>query len=313
MAISGIRLNLSLPLAENPKGKEAKKVRGLFTAASGMLLGQLDLDRIANDLANVNTVGYRSQVSAKRSFPGALIYRREGGSPGGSPGTGAASSWMLAGITSGVGVDAGLDSRLADTIGSQAIGTLGQGVALDGLYFDLQPGRIQETGNPLDIALEDDSFLQVETQVGVLLTRAGNLKIDGTGTLVTAAGEPVLGENGLLRIPPGTSRLEIDADGRVWADGNLQGRLARVQVARPELLEPAGAARYRAGAAAGPLTPVPAGSGGVRPGALEFANVSPITGMVEMIAVTRAYEAASRVIQAYDEQYGRLLNAVVAG
>ncbi|MBE3576598.1 MAG: flagellar hook-basal body protein [Limnochordales bacterium] len=271
-------------------------MRGLFTAASGMLLRQLDLDRIANDLANVNTVGYRGQLPANRSFPGALIYRREGGGPGAGPGVGATSPWVSAG-----------------TITSQPIGTLGQGVALDGLYFDLQPGRIQETGNPLDIALEDDSFLQVETTAGVLLTRAGNLKIDSTGTLVTAAGEPVLGETGLLRIPPGTSRVEIDADGRVWADGSFVGRLARVQVARPELLEPAGAARYRAGAAAGPLTPVVAGSGGVRSGALEFANVSPITGMVEMIAVTRAYEAASRIIQAYDEQYGRLLNAVVAG
>lgn len=289
-------------------------MRGLFTAAAGMLLGQLDLDRIANDLANANTVGYRGQVAAQRSFPGALIYRREGGS-GVDPGAGATFPWALAGGNSGIGsaVVLGVGGQRVDTVGTQAIGTLGQGVALDGLYLDLQPGRIQETGNPLDIALEDDSFLQVDTPAGVLLTRAGNLQIDGAGNLVTAAGEPVLGENGPLRVPPGTSKVQIDADGRVWTDGNLQGRLARVRVARPELLEPAGAARYRAGAAAGPLTLVPAGSGGVRSGALEFANVSPITGMVEMITVTRAYEAASRVVQAYDEQYGRLINAVVAG
>lgn len=274
-------------------------MRGLFTAASGMLSSQLNLDRVANDLANVNTVGYRGEIFTHRSYPGATIHRFEGTSPFRLAATGRFSRGTVAAIR-------------------PVVGRIGQGTAIDGVYLNTEHGLLRETGNPLDVALEDDSFLQVVTPQGVLLTRAGNLTLDANGFLVTADGEPVLGEAGPLRVPPpgaggaGAARVEIDADGRLLVDGVVQGRLARVTVPRPELLEPAGANHFRVTGGSGAATPVPAGSGGVRSGWLEFANVSPITAMVEMIAATRTYEAAAKVVQAYDEQYGRLINAVLA-
>ncbi|MBE3583198.1 MAG: flagellar hook-basal body protein [Limnochordaceae bacterium] len=271
-------------------------MRGLYTAASGMLVQQLEMDRISNDLANSSTVGYRGQQSVYQGFPAVLLQQVSG----------TAKPWLT---TAGAGELAASRPR--------PVGGLEQGAALAGQFLDVTPGAIRQTDNPLDVALSDDSFLQVQggPGQGILLTRAGELHLDGQGRLVTAGGQPVL-----VELPGGgtgpitlTATPQIDEDGVLWVAGQTVGRLARVRVAAGQNLQPVGQGPYlQPTAASGAPTPVPAGSGGVQPGALEMANVEPVMSMVEMIAANRAYEASARLITTYDDTYAKLINAVMA-
>lgn len=160
---------------------------------------------------------------------------------------------------------------------------------------DFSQGGIQDTGNPLDVALLGEGFLTVETNAGVRYTRAGSLTLSPEGTLVTSAGHPVLGTNGTIEIGQ-ARRVTIDEHGQVLRDGVVLGQLARVRFAEPQRLVREGERLWSAPAGVEP-EPIDVR---VQSGALERSNVNALTEMSELIWISRAYEIFHRSIETFD-------------
>jgi flagellar basal-body rod protein FlgG len=212
--------------------------RGLYIAASGMLAEQARQDLIAHDLANASTPGYKPDRVASRSF-GEML--------------------------------------LTDTRNGQAIGGLGLGTQIDKQVTDTSPGPVRDTGEPLDFAVEGDGFFAVRTAGGVRYTRDGQFSASARGTLVTAAGDDVLG--------PGGAPIRIGAGGTV----------APTAVGVVGLTNPSRQGdNLFTGTAGGAAT------GTVRGGALEGSGVDPVHTMVEMLGSLRTFEAGQRVITTID-------------
>ena len=254
-------------------GKETLLIRGVYTAASAMLAQETAQAAIANNLANVNTSGYKADVATFKSFSFGALTRSENGA-------------------------------------RQSIGTLGAGSAPDEIALDLTPGALQATGNNLDVALPNArEFFVVQTPTGARLTRAGAFHASANGTLVDATGFPLVGRDGRsVRLPSGGPPATIDAGGNVvGANGQVIGRLEVVRLAPGAKAEKEGGRLLRVDNPAALQTvdrPV------LAVGSLETSNVSAVTEMVGMIAAMRAYEAASKVLQDEDETLGRALSEV---
>lgn len=170
-------------------------------------------------------------------------------------------------------------------------------VGLAGSSVDRTQGQILDTGNPLDVAIDGEGYFAVSTPAGVRYTRAGDFRLDGSGTLVTPQGHPVRGVDGKpIQIPAWAADVAIGNDGTVQSVADLQvfGQLAVVQ------LDPASAVREGSRLFAGREVPAPAG----RPpelisGALEQANYNAVRGMVDLVRISRVHEAQHRMIEAY--------------
>ncbi|GAB6877621.1 flagellar hook-basal body protein [Thermaerobacter litoralis] len=193
-------------------------LRGLYTAASGMLARVLQQERLAGDLANVNTPGYKASRNVTEAFPDLLLSRLDG--------TGAAP-----------------------------VGPLGTGVVVAEPGADMGAGPWLETGRPQDLALEGDGFFVVQGPTGPAFTRAGNFTVGPEGYLQAPDGSPVLDTNGLPLLV-GTSDFTVDPGGQVRVGDVVVGTIARVTFANPAGLRRAGDNRWEATAASGP--PVPA-------------------------------------------------------
>lgn len=160
-----------------------------------------------------------------------------------------------------------------------------EGRVLD-TYTDFRIGPVRETGAPLDLALTGPGFFVVRTPQGERWTRGGAFTLDGTGGVTDSAGSPLIGDDGPVVVPAGTTTLIVGPDGRVMADGRPLGRL-RVEA------PPLGTLRLRH-AAGGYLEPtldrrLLAETAAVRQGALEGSNVNPVGALVELITIQRAY------------------------
>lgn len=170
------------------------------------------------------------------------------------------------------------DVHLVDT-GTQAV--------------DDTQGVMTQTGNPLDIALEGDGYLGVNTPSGERYTRAGNLQLSDQHQLVTSDGNVVRGVGGqAISIPPDAKDLQIDAAGRISADGNVVGQLELVNFA-PGQMTREGATLYAARGAPQGEPPK------VHSGVLEGSNVNVVRGIVDLVKVSRTYESLMKVIQGY--------------
>jgi flagellar basal-body rod protein FlgG len=160
-----------------------------------------------------------------------------------------------------------------------------------------RPGSIETTGQPLDIAIEGDGYLEVVRPDGrVGLTRQGALRLDSEGRLVTVTGDVLRPP---IRLPRGVelSSVSIAPDGRVTAAGRLVGRIRLVDVPAPDGLVPIGDSVFVPTAASGPVR---AATGTIRQGALERSNVDMADAMVDLMEAQRAYALASRAIQTQD-------------
>jgi flagellar basal body rod protein FlgG len=182
-----------------------------------------------------------------------------------------------------LGRASGADSRFVQVGATRADGT---------------SGNLRETGNPMDLALAGDGFFAVDTPGGPRYTRAGDFRLDAGGRLVNGAGLAARARGGgALVIPPGASDVVIGPDGTVTADGAEVGALELARFA-PGVLAREGANLYVAPAnalrAAGDLPEVVAG-------AVEQANFSVVRGVVDLVKISRAYEALHRMIQSYKQ------------
>jgi flagellar basal-body rod protein FlgG len=177
---------------------------GMYLAAAGALVQQMRLQLLANDVATINTVGYKGETSVFR-----------------------------------VPEETQLAAGLPSAEGSQSLSPYAPPFST---MVDFSQGAIHQTGNPLDVALNGEGFFNVQTPDGIQYTRQGSFTLNTDGVLVTQDGHPVLGEGGQITIEGGN--VEIDATGGVYADGDEVGRLQVTAFADNDSLAKTGNGRF---------------------------------------------------------------------
>ena len=160
---------------------------------------------------------------------------------------------------------------------------------------DMTGGPIEQTGSPLDVALQGNGFLTVQTPAGPRYTRSGSMQIDSTGNLVDLNGNQVLGEGGAIAFDSSDTDITIATDGSILTNNGTKGKLAIVEFANPQVLAREGN-NYYSGPAGTPATDTR-----VVQGSLERSNVSGVTEMANMIRVQRAYQTIANLMQRQDE------------
>lgn len=267
-------------------------LRGIYSAASGMLANQTKMDVIAQNLANVNTPGYKRETTISQSFQ-SLLLQRVNDLPEPEPGQ------------SEPGQSESVPALL---------GLLGLGTFIANTATRLTAGPLQATGNPLDVAIRGDGFFVVQTENGLRYTRQGNFQQSADGRLVTADGWAVELAGGAIAQAALGESLTIGRDGEVRAGERLLGQLQILASTELGALNKEGTGLWRAADGAESAMIVAPGEAGagyqLEVGFLEQSNVNPVTEMVEMIATMRAYEASQRTIQAQDETLRRAVNDV---
>jgi flagellar basal-body rod protein FlgF len=170
-----------------------------------------------------------------------------------------------------------------------------------GVIRDMTSGPLLQTGAALDVAVEGAGMLVVRTAQGERYTRDGHMKLDATGRIVTANGDPVLGDAGEITVPPGETDIQIASDGTVSTKSGVVGRLRLVGFP-PGALHKEGSNLYSADAA-----PEPAANTRVLQGMVERSNVEPVLEMTKMIEVLRAYQHSTETLNATDDLIRRAL------
>jgi flagellar basal-body rod protein FlgG len=251
--------------------------RALYTAASGMLAQQLNLDNIANNLANASTVGFRG---SRLQFQD-LIYQEMV-----VPGSAATQQ-----TTVSTGLQIGLGTRAA---ASEVLQT---------------QGDLTTTGNSLDLAIQGAGFFQVKQTNGeTAYTRAGSFHVDQQGNVVTASGDPI---EPSVTIPAGATSISVGSDGTVTVtmpgqtNGQQVGSIQLATFPNPGGLLANGNNLFTPTTASGdPIVGTPGGSEGLgtlQQGMLEDSNINVVDEFVQMIVTQRAYESNSKVVQAADQ------------
>jgi flagellar basal-body rod protein FlgF/flagellar basal-body rod protein FlgG len=167
---------------------------------------------------------------------------------------------------------------------------------LSGTALDQTQGTLTATGNPLDVALAGPGYFKVQTATGVAYTRNGSFRLSSSGLLCTAKGDPVLGVNGPISLPSGNT--VISDDGTISTNGAVVAKLKIVDFPSATVPVSQGEAYYSAPAD----QEQSAASTSVRQGSIESSNVSPVTGMVELINAQRSAENMRRVLSMLDSE-----------
>lgn len=243
-----------------------------------MINEQKRLDTISNNLANSATVGYKKENVTSQAFEDALTLKIK-------------------------------DSSEAYT--DRPIGTMSLGVKIGEYYTDYSQGSFRETGNTYDLAIEGNGFFTVAVtdsngNESIRYTRDGSFKMTQDGYLVDAYGNHLQGEGGDIQIPTDAQAVTIDIDGSIYADNEYIGKIKTTDFENYDYLEKAGDNYYKAvdGAVAKDS------EGIIRQGYTEQSNVNVISEMVNLINITRAYEAGQKVIKTQDQLLDQTVNQV---
>ena len=244
-------------------------VKGLYTAYTGMINEQHRMDTLTNNLANSTTVGYKKEGTTSQAFDSLLAYKLKDTSEA-----------------------ANLPRRM---------GVNTPGVKIGENYTDYSQGSFKVTDNTYDLALSGEGFFTIEftnkaNQTETLYTRNGQFSVTDEGYLVTEDGDYVMGTDGRIKFDP-TKGSAIDQQGRITQDGKLVATLKitdfedknYLEKYGENLLRPVEGATYRNADAK------------VFSGYLEASNVNIVTEMVDLITITRQYEANQKIIKSIDE------------
>lgn len=228
----------------------------MYKALSGAVTQMRRLEVASQDLANVNTSGYKGQ---RLSFAEVLARRAPAEDrPGGLVAVG--------------------DQRT---------------------YFG--PGVLQGTGNPFDLAIEGEGFFVVQTARGERYTRNGGFTMKADGTVITPAGDPLLGEGGPIQLTG--SKIEVASDGTVRSENSEIGKLRIVRFTEPRQAVKEGANLFATDA----RNVSEAESARIVQGNLEQSNVSPIDSMVQLISINRQFESYERAMKMMDSTTEKML------
>jgi flagellar basal-body rod protein FlgG len=265
----------------------------------GMLIQEHELNATSNNLANVNTVGYKRDRLTVEEFPKYLEIRMN-------------------------------DTKIPEgrnLYTPPRIGKLGAGVIMDRVTTDHEPGTLRETGNNTDFAVTGKSYFMVQTPRGIRFTKDGQFQVNSKGELVTRRNENVLAFRGGQ--PPQLKSLynskgelskqvapvvvgvgndfHVDLNGRVFVEGEESGqRMLRMSFKDTNQIEKEGHNQYK-------LIDGEAlydGNNEIRQRFLETGNVNIVTEMVNMIKVSRAYESNSKILKTIDEKIGQAVKEV---
>lgn len=233
---------------------------GLYAACTALKARTDALDLIANNLANISTSGYRAEHNTFSSILASSSTHQQ--------------------------------SRLGQAANDYGV--------LGGSRLDLAEGGLERTGNELDFAVQGPGFMVVQTPTGRVFTRDGAFQVSTQGQLVTNAGDPVMGENGPIRVLGGP--ISVSPDGTISISGALAGKLKLVEFAPGTNLQSAGNMYYTA----------PAGSDSaathstVAQGMIEGSNVNPVESAVELVTLQRYAELMQRALTTFDKDFNRI-------
>ena len=235
--------------------------RGIYVALSGTLAQQKRLDVLTNNLANVNTPGFKKDKAVfKMALPPA-------------------------------------ENQMPPFKDKVFVET-------NSVVTDFSTATHNQTGNPLDIAIDGDGFFEVMTPQGIRYTRDGGFKRNEIGELITAEGHQVMGDGGPIRIEG--NEIKVDRDGNILVDGAPVGKLKVVDFPKPYPLKKEMENLY---ALPPSINAVPSNAE-IRQGFTESANVNVIGEMTSMIDVMRSYESYIKIMQSMDEATGKVINEV---
>ena len=226
-----------------------------------MALGR-EMDVVANNIANLDTTGYKADGSLFEEYLGSAA--RAGGN----------------------------SSRVSFVLDR-------------GIWHDMSQGPIQRTGNPLDVAIDGNAFMVVQTPRGERYTRNGALQINATGQLVTADGNPVLGESGPITFQSTDNQVAISRDGTISVrEGNSKtdsqrGKIRLVSFENAQQLQKDGSSTFNV---TGGAQPQPAIDAGLAQGSVEKSNVRGVVEMSRMIEITRSYTQIASMLQQQSDQ-----------
>ncbi len=257
-------------------------LKGLYTAYTGMINEQHRMDTLTNNLANADTVGFKKEGSTSQSFGDLLALKIK---------------------------DESVGKKLA-----QPIGYNNPGVKIGENYTDFSQGSFRVTGNTYDLALDGDGFFTIEFtnkagETSTMYTRAGQFTLNREGYLVTEDGDYVLDtQNRRIQLDTLTDS-RIERDGTIYQNGTAVARIQVTDFEDYNYLEKYAETYYRPVEGA----VVTQADATVNSGYLEMANMQVVSEMVNLIAITRAYESNQKIIQTYDSsleisvsQLGRL-------
>ncbi len=246
---------------------------GIYLNAAGALAAEARMDVIANNIANVETPGFKRSFTLQSTRP-----------------------------------PAAQDAVPPARPGRPDLDALGGGLFIQEVAFDVSPGGLRDTGAVLDMAIEGDGWFGVEHRGEVFYSRAGNFRRGADGTLTTAdGGGLVLDEGGGVITLPATEEIEVASDGTISAAGEAFAKIGVFGSLDASLFEPQGGTLFRY-KGEGALPPTEQFI--VHQGMLEQSTTDPVREMVKMIQTFRAYETNQRMIALQDQSLGRAVNDV---
>ncbi len=161
-------------------------------------------------------------------------------------------------------------------------------------WHDMSQGPLQQTGNPLDVAVDGNAFLVVQTPRGERYTRNGAFQINATGELVTSEGHKVMGDAGPIVLQAQDKDINISREGTIGVPGGIRGKLRLVSFANPQALQKDGSSTFEA---RNGVQPDPAQNVTVVQGSIEKSNVRAVIEMTRMIEITRSYAQVAGLLQ----------------
>ena len=265
-----------------------------------MVARTVEMDVISNNLANVNTIGYKRDETLYKAFPEMLIRRMDD------------------------------DGVRKIPIGSYdvmpVVGKLGTGVEVNEVYTQKEQGAIRVTDNPLDMGIEGRGYFVISTDQGERYTRNGSFLINRNNELVTKEGHHVLGKNGIIKIK--SNNFVVNSQGEIYINESLNEPESRpvqlnengfenarlldtlriVDFSFPRYLKKVGSSFFRTTEESGNAEIIINDPPHIKQGSLELSNVNAVREMVKMIEVQRAYEASQKTITSHDGALDKLIN-----